>query len=365
MATVTTEIVKASDKPTTASYTYVYVEIATKEFRRISIGDFITATSIVTTNTAQNITAAKTFYINTATTEATQISFIPTDWGVGKPGLFLKKTTTADTWQWYLWDGATTNGTLEIICGTLELNGSPVVTEWATQTLYNKTIDGGTIQNVTSVVGSIVETVVTTTGAGSWNKPANLLYLEVIAVGGGGGGGGADGDSSGAMSGIGGGGGGYVYKKYAAADLSATENYSVGAKGTGGLGTANGGAGGDTTFKGLTAAGGAGGTGRAATATNAFSGANGGAASGGDINIAGQNSTSVRIVSNLLYTISNGGSSVKGFGGAGGDIPANGVNATGYGGGGSGATVNSSTSANYTGGDGTDGVLILREYRST
>lgn len=338
MATVTTEIVKASSKATTATFTYAYVETAAKEFRRISIGDFMTATDIVTKSGTQTITGVKTIYVGTATSNSDWLKFVPTDYATGKPGLFLKKTATASIWQYYLWDGTSNAGSFDFAMDYISVNSSPIPAK-------------------------IVETIVTATGAGTWTKPANLVALEVIAIGAGGGGGGVDGTGVGAGNGTGGGGGGFVYKRYAAADLSASEAYSVGAGGAGGVASAAPSAGGNTTFKGLTASGGAAGTSMNATNYASTLGSAGGAASGGDVNIPGGASDASIIVNSYACSASNGGATLKGFGGRGAVGTANGNAGTGYGAGGGGAAVSSSSSNNYDGGAGANGLLIFREYR--
>jgi hypothetical protein len=112
--------------------------------------------------------------------------------------------------------------------------------------------------------GTIVETVLTTSG--TWTKPAGLLALEAWVVGGGGGSGQAAATAAGQSSaGSGGGGAGTAWAFYGDPSvLPATVAYTVGVGGVAGAPT--GGTGGTSTFKLLTANGGAGGGGTGAGA---------------------------------------------------------------------------------------------------
>lgn len=74
---------------------------------------------------------------------------------------------------------------------------------------------------------------------GTWTKPADIQYVEVVCIGAGGGGGGGSKEAagSGGNSGGGGGGGGAVTKMlFRASDLGATETITVGVGGTSGAG---------------------------------------------------------------------------------------------------------------------------------
>jgi hypothetical protein len=212
----------------------------------------------------------------------------------------------------------------------------------------------------------------TVAGDAVWTKPANAKWVEVECWGGGGAGGGAGasgGNSGNWAEGAGGGSGGYVRKLYDAADLNATEAYTVGAGGTGG--GATGGTGGDTTFKGLTAGGGTGGqamsaagaSGGNSAATSATTAAGvGGNATGGDLNSkGGQGGRGRRIGQEALLT---------GFGAAapcgGGTTSTPNAAGTGVagaipGGGGSGA-FGTGTSGVFSGGNGAVGKIIIRTY---
>lgn len=212
-------------------------------------------------------------------------------------------------------------------------------------------------------VGQVNRYVYTTSG--TYVKPSNLLYIDVEVQGGGGGSGSVDGQSAGtcAISG-GGGGGGYARKRYLAADLSASEPYTVGTGGAGGAApTTNGAAGSSSTFKAMTGAGGNGGQYKVGVSTSYFSApGNGGAASGGDINIDGQTGGFSRCLSGSVASLMNGGSSFMGLGGVPADVDGVGLPGTGYGAG-AGPSQATGTASNYAGADGTDGIVIITEYR--
>jgi len=131
------------------------------------------------------------------------------------------------------------------------------------------------VDNAFSGVSS-TNTILYTSGSGTYTKPSNLLYIKITAIGAGGGSGGAEQSGVGVSAGNGGGGGGGVIGIIPASSLSASESYSVGTSGTAGnnTGTNDGGTGGNTTFGTLiTANGGIGGSGMASGVL--FSGSSG------------------------------------------------------------------------------------------
>lgn len=129
-----------------------------------------------------------------------------------------------------------------------------------------------------------------TPGSYSWKKELGLkeIIVELFGPGGGSGGAGATAASQ-AAAGGGGGGGAYCRKVYKASDLGATEALVVGAGGAAGTSTSAGGAGTNTTFKGMIAGGGGGGTHQVSTGVMGNTSSRGGAgsATGGDLNVNG------------------------------------------------------------------------------
>ena len=120
--------------------------------------------------------------------------------------------------------------------GTYKDNTSTPVTQ--TYTAKASSISGTPVNIKTYTV-----TTFTTTGAGTWTKPAGVTEVVVECWGGGGAGGGVNNNNSG---GSGGAGGQYAQKTIIYASAQQTISYTVGTGGTGGTG--NGGNGGDTTW---------------------------------------------------------------------------------------------------------------------
>lgn len=214
-----------------------------------------------------------------------------------------------------------------------------------------------------------LENVLIYTANATWTKPAGLRFIEVeVQAGGGAGGGTAATTLSNGSCGSGGSAGGYAYKKILASSLGATEAATVGAAGVGVAG-GTGGTGGNSSFGAhCSTTGGQGGPSISA-GTTAISGASPvvGTATGGNINISGQaGGRSGRHNINFLIT-GNGGDSTLGKGGVGGPIATNGnvlvgnVGA-GYGAGGSGTGITQLVAAAAAGGNGSPGIVIVKEY---
>lgn len=208
----------------------------------------------------------------------------------------------------------------------------------------------------------------TTTGSGTYTPTAGMVQCYVECQGGGSGAGGSDSLHSG--NNYSGSSGGYAAKLFQASDIGSGQLYTVG---TGGAGAANGnsapGNGGTSTFGSfLTATGGIAGY-PVQSSSNIYPA--GGSASGGSINIAGQPglfSLSIEGGSGG-YTLVQypGANSLLGLGGnppvvssySGSPYGAQGRNATGYGAGGGGAGF---STPNISGGNGSQGVIIITEY---
>lgn len=205
------------------------------------------------------------------------------------------------------------------------------------------------------------------TASGNYVKPDGLKFIEVMVVGGGGGAGGiANAGVSAFGSAQSGGAGGASIKIIDAQSLAASETVTVGAGGSGGAAGNNNGASGGTTSFGAhcQATGGAAGGGNLASTTQIVSiGASGGVGSSGDINVNGGHSASSIMIGNSAAQVisGSGGQSILSSGGANRAGNNNGITATGYGGGGSGGA-NAGTTNNYAGGDGADGIVIIKEF---
>lgn len=203
--------------------------------------------------------------------------------------------------------------------------------------------------------------VITSSIPGMYTLPAGIKTIVVEVLGGGGGGGaGVSGTSTLA---IGGGGGAGGYAKLLITSPSSTYSLVIGAGGAGGNGATPGQSGGSTTFgPSLVAAGGQGGFNGISTALAAGStvmGGVGGAAVNGNINSTGAPGGG-GVVSLGFGLTGQGASSMYGGGGRGTNIAGDGVSATGLGAGGSGAF--SYNNMNYTGGNGSLGLIIVWEY---
>jgi hypothetical protein len=100
-------------------------------------------TYFIKLSTSQVITGLKTIKLGTAATALDYLAFEPTDWAVGKPGLYIGKSS-ATQWDLDVWDGSTT-GTLNFNASSLTFNGTSLVTIAASQTLTNKTLTSPTM----------------------------------------------------------------------------------------------------------------------------------------------------------------------------------------------------------------------------
>lgn len=222
-------------------------------------------------------------------------------------------------------------------------------------------------------VGAINKLYITTLGAGTYTPPSDLIQAQVEVVGGGAGGCGLFEDgSNNTYTGPSGASGGYSSKLYTAAQLGSSQPYVVGAGGTAGTAQVppqNAGNGGNTTFgTGSTLITGGGGQFNPATVLST-----GGTASGGDINIDGQNGTYPIFIESGLFNAPTdftyvysyaGANSVYGLGGARSGVSSNPSSPTGYGAGGNspGGTVYSTGSPNSNGTAGAQGIIIITEY---
>jgi hypothetical protein len=220
---------------------------------------------------------------------------------------------------------------------------------------------------ITGVSGTFVGTQVLTSGT-TYTPTAGTNTIHLTLVGGGAGGGGVKGAAASSGAGGGGGSGGTCLKTITS--VSGTYTYSIGAGGAGGTGAAPSGgtSGGNTTFVNggttYTAYGGFGGNAMTSAGTlQVKAGGLGGIVStNGDVNGGGQPGGFGITVTAALCNSGHGGSTAYGGGGVGVNTGStSGLFGSGYGSGGSGAV--SITNTNQTGGDGTNGVIIVFEYR--
>ena len=243
--------------------------------------------------------------------------------------------------------------------------------------VYDGTVWNDTVTNNT-VLKNPTQTIYDTAGSGTYVPPVDCTAIDVMALGGGGGGGDSDGQGADTAAAAGSGGGGASALKRIA-NPAASYSYTVGALGAGAIsaGTA-GSAGGDSLFSdggsialvGTGGLGGAGDTGSTSSGTHT----NGTAivlATGGDINIPGQSTATAPMgdfnTSHFrAWSYPRGGDSPYGAGGGtlGTSGQRDGVDGAGHGSGGSGG-VSVETTSNSTGGDGTPGLIIIKEYYGT
>ena len=230
----------------------------------------------------------------------------------------------------------------------------------------DKKLSYSNLKSSLSAVDNVNVNVITATG--TWTKPAGLKYIIVEVIGGGGGGGGVTSNTSQTSNSGGGGGGGYTLKKILESSLGSTETVTVGSGGAGGAGNSSGTNGGTSSFGShCSATGGTGGSPNTPSATVPRRGLTcgaGGTGSGGDVNGAGHagpNGFNLALAAFGQVSGGGGGSMYGGGGAQKNNINQNGNDGIGYGGGGSGvASYNTTTS--YTGGDGTDGVVVVYEF---
>lgn len=213
-------------------------------------------------------------------------------------------------------------------------------------------------------------------GSGTYVVPSGVKALEVTVLGAGGGGAGAATPSSSVYAAAGGGGAGAMAVKWiSAADLAASYSYVVGTGGIGGgapnmsdpVGSRNGTAGGISSFSGggvtLSCSGGAGAPEDEATSTaTQYAPGSGGAASGGDLNINGASGYGGITKASQFYQLGAGHGANSPFGVGGAFSNGNGAGGSGYGSGGAGAGMIPGFILNRAGGNGANGVIIVKEF---
>lgn len=241
------------------------------------------------------------------------------------------------------------------------------------------TIDGGVSylgKSNKEILSPSSMNIVTFTSSNTYNAPSNLLYAEISVTGAGGGGGGADNlDTSSGSAGGGGGAGGTVIAVLNKEEIGSSVQVTIGSGGSGGGVTGTSGSvGGYSQFASAIGAlvgyGGSGGVGSATSTVYMGAGGSGGGSSTGGITSAfgvnGGYGLSGFVGDQTTYFVrgGDGGSSIFGNGGRGSTAlsgPTNGVASSVFGAGGGGG-VTSTNTFGATGGLGSSGVVVIKEY---
>jgi hypothetical protein len=212
----------------------------------------------------------------------------------------------------------------------------------------------------------------TFTSSGTYTPTTGMAFCEVYCTGGGGGAGGTDGnDTSCSLASGGGGAGGTAIKIYSATEIGASATVTIGSGGSGGNGATSGSSGGNSTFipagtgGTITGNGGNGSSGYNGGGDEARRGADGGGASGGDLNLNGEHGHHGE-TSNDGVIGGNGGSSFFERGGLANDRARNDGSGTtgvaGSKGSGGGGTVVRNDTGTSTGGAGGSGFVVVKEF---
>lgn len=248
--------------------------------------------------------------------------------------------------------------------GDILYRGSAAWQRLAASTAGYVLATGGAGVDVSYVPALAVKKQIFTT-SGTYTPNAKMLYCVIECQGGGGGGGGVTGSSGNYTNGSGGGGGGYSLKLATKTDIGASKAVTVGGGGTGGLPAASfGGAGGASSVGSLCVANGGGGGPRAQAAV-AVSGGGVGAATGtGDVTLSGGDGGAGLGATNAgPYYLGAGWGAQSFLGGqTATQLAQNGPNGKSYGGGGAGGQTLST--ANFNGGNGGAGIVIITEFCS-
>lgn len=214
----------------------------------------------------------------------------------------------------------------------------------------------------TPVLHSINVQVFTTSG--TYTPTAGMKQCQIVCVGGGGAGGGGTVTGIGQHSaGSGGGYGEYSSGIFSSSTIGGSQTITIGAGGTGVSGAAGNNGGNSSVGSLISSFGGSGGPTIAATAlaTLAQGGAGGTGGSGGSVRSPGQNGFySIALFAATINFPGPGGGGQLGSGGLIGNS-ANGGNGSGFGAGGGGVSNPQSSSA-LTGGNGTNGIVVITEY---
>jgi len=215
------------------------------------------------------------------------------------------------------------------------------------------TSDGTNWTSAAAGGGGGMQSIAVFGSTGTWNRPAGITKIKVTVTAGGGAGGGA---SAYYGEAAGGGGAGGTSIKFIDVSSVTSQSLIIGAGGTGVL-SSNGNTGGNSSFGSYALSYGGGGGYSHAT----HNGGTSGAAGTGDILIAGGDGSGAGGSSNS-DTSGAGGSSYFGGGGGKGNTNTTGAVGNAWGSGGSGAVNRTNNGANYAGGAGKAGIIIVEEY---
>lgn len=238
-------------------------------------------------------------------------------------------------------------------------NGTSAVTSVAASTLGNVLTSNGTTW-VSQAASGGTPILRVYTSPGTWTKPATVKAIKVTVVGGGGNGGQivapTNPASGGGMYLNGGSAGGTAISFLPAPTIPGPQPYTVGGiAATSSFGAAP--------LTVITATGGTSGSSSSnAAPVQLVAGLAGGAASGGNLNIAGGYSNGS---DNTAIVSGGGGASLLGLGGRNrmpADTTGAGFAATGYGAGGGGALRIANNGGTQSGGAGTAGIIIIEEF---
>lgn len=236
---------------------------------------------------------------------------------------------------------------------------------------YFEVLPDGRLTLKKTGLGKIATVAYTTPGASAFLKATypSATRIKIMTVGGGGGGSGSAALAGELAANAGGGGGGYSERWVDVSALAVSETVTVGAAGTGGLGTNNGNPGGASSFGTWCIANGGPGGGflmASGTTPATVQGVSGASPGTGDITLPGMASFSAIRINNLAGTSGRGGDAGSGFGSGGlaRSSGGNGLAATRYGGGGGGAVAVGLGGVGQTtnGSPGTEGCVFVEVW---
>ena len=130
----------------------------------------------------------QTVTVGASTTPGSYVGLQPTDFGVGKPGLFFSKDSVATTWDIFLFDGVNSTGTIGLIATQVNTPGTMTAGAFAGPLTGNVSGNATTATTATTANAWTTGRTITTTGdvtgvSGAWTGSANISYAATIAAG--------------------------------------------------------------------------------------------------------------------------------------------------------------------------------------